>query len=57
MIDINKHHLWPSSDKETLETLLCQTLKTAFVLNMDIYRADLSSGRGKEKVMRNSSSK
>lgn len=49
MIDINKHHLWPSPDRETLETLLCQTLKTALLLNMDIYGADLSSGRGRKK--------
>lgn len=49
MIDINKHHLWPSPDRETLETLLCQTLKTALLLNMDIYGVDLSSGRGRKR--------
>lgn len=47
MININS--LWPSPDRETLETLLCQTLSTALLLNMDIYRADLSSGRGRER--------
>lgn len=49
MININKHRLWPSPDSETLETPLCQTLKTALVLNMDIYSADLFSGRGRER--------
>lgn len=48
MININKHHLWPSPDREALETLLYQILKTALLLSMDIYRADLSSGRGRK---------
>lgn len=56
MININKHRLWPSPDRQTLETLLCQTLKIALLLNMDIYGADLSSRRGRKKPMRNSSS-
>lgn len=49
MININKHRLWPSPDRETLETLLCQILKTALLLNREVYRADLSSGRGRER--------
>lgn len=36
MININKHRLWLSPDRETLETLLCQILKTALLLNMDV---------------------